>query len=68
MNQPQGFVLDSSGNFYIADGSNQCIRKVTISTDIITTVAGSGTASYSGDNGPATAATLNSPFAVAVDS
>ena len=41
---------------------------VTVSTGIITTIAGTGTGSYSGDNGPATSAALNYPFEVAVDS
>ena len=41
---------------------------VTVSTGIITTIAGTGTASYSGDNGPATSATLYYPHGVAVDS
>ena len=53
---------------YIADDYNNLIRKVTVSTGIITTVAGTGTGSYSGDNGPATSATLNRPFGVALDS
>ncbi len=54
---------------FIADWSNDRIRKVTVSTGIITTVAGSSTSgSYSGDNGPATAAGLNSPTAVTLDS
>ena len=53
---------------YIADYSNYRIRKVTVSTGIITTIAGTGTGSYSGDNGPATSATLNFPFGVALDS
>ncbi len=39
-----------------------------ITVDIITTVAGTGTASYSGDNGAATSATLNSPMGIALDS
>ena len=52
---------------YIADTSNHRIRKVTVSTGIITTIAGTGTASYSGDNGAATSATLNGPCGVAVD-
>jgi len=56
------------GNVYIADTFNYRIRKVTISTGIITTIAGTGTFSYSGDNGPATSATLNSPTDVALDS
>ncbi len=57
------------GNVYIADSSNQRIRKVTVSTGIISTVAGSGgTGSCSGDNGPATTATLNYSYGVALDS
>ena len=65
---PRGVGLDTAGNVYIADTSNHRIRKVTISTGIITTFAGTGTASYSGDNGPATSATLYYPIGVAVDS
>ena len=53
---------------YVADYGNNRIRKVTVSTGIIITIAGTGTASYSGDNGPATSATLNFPAGVAVDS
>ncbi len=57
------------GNIYIADASNQRIRKVTISTGIITTFAGSSTSgAYSGDGSQATGASLNSPQDVAVDS
>ena len=52
---------------YIADQKNNRIRKVTVSTGIITTIAGTGSASYSGDNGAATSATLNNPRAVALD-
>ena len=53
---------------YIADTNNNRIRKVTVSTGIITTIAGTGTTTYSGDNGPATSATLYNPYGVAVDS
>jgi hypothetical protein len=65
---PSGVAVDSAGNIYIADYSNNRIRKVTASTGIITTVAGNGTASYFGDGGPATSAALNYPAGVAVDS
>ena len=56
------------GNVYIANYLNNRIRKVTISTGIITTIAGTGTGSYSGDSGAATSATLNGPLGVALDS
>ncbi len=62
---PTGLAIDSSGNLYIADSLNNRIRKVSGTT--ISTIAGSGVFSYSGDGGPATAAQLNSPQAVAVD-
>ena len=55
------------GNVYIADYQNNRIRKVTISTGIITTIAGTGTDGYSGDNGPAASAGLYYPFGVALD-
>ena len=53
---------------YIADTSNNCIRKVTVPTGIISTIAGTGTGSYSGDGGAAVSATLYYPRAVALDS
>ena len=60
--------MSNIGNVYIADTSNNRIRKVTVSTGIITTIAGSGgTSSYSGDNGAATSATLSYPYGVALD-
>ena len=59
--------MSNIGNVYIADHGNHRIRKVTVSTEIITTIAGTGTSSYSGDNGAATSATLNYPSGVAVD-
>ena len=63
-----GVALDASGNVHIADYVNSRIRKVTVSTGIITTIAGTGTGGYSGDNGPATSATINHPLAVTLDS
>ena len=53
---------------YIADEQNSRIRKVVASTNIISTIAGTGTTVYSGDGGDATAAELGYPSDVAVDS
>jgi sugar lactone lactonase YvrE len=63
---PKGIALDSAGNLYIADFSNNVIRMVA-PNGIITTVAGTGKAGFSGDNGLATKATLYEPSSVAVD-
>lgn len=62
---PGGVAVDSAGNIYIADTSNCRIRKV--SQGVITTVAGNGTAGFSGDNGPAISAQLNCPYGIAID-
>jgi uncharacterized protein (TIGR03437 family) len=62
---PGGIAWDSKGNMYIADGANNRIRIV--SNGVITTFAGTGTAGFSGDKGPATSAELNDPTGVAVD-
>ncbi len=61
-------LTPSLGNVYIADTFNHRIRKVTVSTGIITTIAGTGSTSYSGDNGQATSAALNYPVGIALDS
>lgn len=65
---PLGVYKDNSGNLYIADGDNNRIRKVDAATGIITTVAGNGSASYSGDGGLATSASLRTPSGVSLDS
>ncbi len=58
---PFDVVLDSYNNLYISDRSNNRIRKVTVSTGIITTIVGTGTASSTGDGSAATSATINGP-------
>ncbi len=68
LNFPAGIGFDGSGNLYIADRANHCIRKVDSTTGNISTVAGDGTQGFSGDGGPATSAELNLPASVAVDS
>lgn len=61
----QDVAVDSAGNLYIADTGNARIRR--ISGGVISTVAGNGTWGYSGDEGPAMAAALNTVMGVAVD-
>jgi hypothetical protein len=61
-----GVDVDSQGNVYISDGNN-VIRKVNVATGIITTFAGNGTGGFSGDGGPATSASLNSPYSISFD-
>jgi uncharacterized protein (TIGR03437 family) len=68
LNSPTGLALDAARTLSIADQLNHRIRQVANQTQIISTVAGDGTAGYSGDKGQATAAELNSPFGVVVDS
>ncbi len=67
LNVPRGVAVDSVGAVYIADSDNHRVRKVTADGKICT-VAGTGTKGFSGDGGPATAARLDGPFGVAVDS
>jgi sugar lactone lactonase YvrE len=61
-----GIAVDRSGNIFICDAGNNVIRKIDLS-GIVTTVAGNGTAGFSGDGGPATQAMLNLPYAVLPD-
>jgi sugar lactone lactonase YvrE len=64
---PSATVFDAQGNLYFVETGNHIVRKVT-SAGIITTVAGNGVQGFSGDNGPATAAQLDSPAGLALDS
>ncbi|HMF62948.1 MAG TPA: Ig-like domain repeat protein [Edaphobacter sp.] len=67
IDSPTGITLDPSGNLYLADTHNHRIRKVTGATGIITTIAGTATAGYNGDNGSATTATLALPHGLTID-
>ena len=67
LSAPYGVALDGAGNLYIADQGANVVRMVTPG-GVISTVAGTGTAGYSGDGGPATAAQLNNPAGLAFDS
>ncbi len=64
--QADGIAADSQGNLYVSDAANHRIRKIT-RAGMITTVAGTGVAGFSGDNGPANAGQLNSPYGLAFD-
>ena len=60
--------MSNIGNMYIADTDNDRIRKVMVSTGIITTIAGTDSTTIDiGDNGAATSATFNGPQGVAID-
>src|SRR5580658_7808750 len=67
LNGPYGLAIDNAANLYIADPANNRVRKVALSTGIISTFAGNGTAGYSGDTGPAASAELQVPVGVVVD-
>ncbi|MEO7919770.1 MAG: hypothetical protein ABIT01_09930, partial [Thermoanaerobaculia bacterium] len=65
---PSGVAVDAAGNIYIADFFNHSIRKVTVATGLISTLVGDASLGFAGDGGPATAAKLNFPAGVALDS
>ncbi|HET6991189.1 MAG TPA: T9SS type A sorting domain-containing protein [Bacteroidia bacterium] len=67
LNAPAGMAFDASGNLLFADFANNVIRKIDMATGIITTIAGTGTAGYSGDGGPASAAQFHLPRDVRFD-
>jgi len=64
LNTPNGIAFAPNGNLYIADTGNNVIRLVTAATGIISTVAGTGVASFSGDGAPAIAATFSNPWSI----
>ncbi|QMW00872.1 NHL repeat-containing protein [Spirosoma foliorum] len=66
LNGVYNMIVDAAGNLYMADSFNHRVRKVS-SSGIITTIAGNGSAGFSGDNGPAILASLNKPADVAMD-
>ena len=67
VNVPGGVIAGMAGSLFIADTGNQRVRKVDGFTGVITTVAGTGAASFSGDGGPALLAGLNYPAGMAAD-
>jgi sugar lactone lactonase YvrE len=67
LNDPYGVSVDAAGNLYISDSENHRVRRVDAGTGVISTIAGTGAARYTGDGGPATAATLLRPYGLALD-
>jgi sugar lactone lactonase YvrE len=67
LNMPHEIQFDPRGDLYIAERDNHVIRKVDMKSGIISTVAGTGTAGFSGDGGPATKAQLRQPHSILFD-
>ena len=67
LSEPFMCAFDASGNLYVAEAMNHCIRRVDRETGVIVTIAGTGTEGYSGDGGQATGATFNQPYSLQVD-
>jgi len=67
LSRPAGIALAADGSLYITDSDNHLIRRWNPKSKIITSIAGNGTAQFSGDGGPAHACSLNYPFGVALD-
>lgn len=67
LDQPFDVAFDRDGNLYLSDTFNHRIRKVDAETGVITTVAGSGRKGFSGDDGPATEASMDEPYGICLD-
>ncbi len=67
LNEPYEVRFDSHGNMVFVEMQNHIVRKVDAKSGIISTLAGNGTAGFSGDGGPATAAQLNQPHSIVLD-
>jgi sugar lactone lactonase YvrE len=66
-NAPTSLASDASGNIYVADSGNNVVRMLSSGTGLVTLLAGNGQSVFTGDGGPATAASLNAPMGIAVD-
>jgi streptogramin lyase len=64
LNEPYEVRFDPAGNLYFVERINHCVRRVDGKTGVITTVAGTGKAGFSGDNGPAAKAQLRDPHSI----
>jgi hypothetical protein len=67
LNEPAAVVLDPAGNIYIADAGNNRVREISVVTNIIRTIAGSGSEEFSGDGNDATGAGMYGPYALDFD-
>jgi DNA-binding beta-propeller fold protein YncE len=66
-NEPYGIAVDKAGNVYVADRHNHCVRRMDSAAGVITTLAGNGSAGFSGDGGPAARAAMMEPNGLALD-
>jgi DNA-binding beta-propeller fold protein YncE len=66
-NEPYGIAIDRSGNVYVADRHNHCVRRIEAASGIVTTFAGNGCAGFGGDDGPAARAAMSEPNGLALD-
>src|SRR2546428_6047807 len=64
LNQPYEVRFDRSGNMYFVEMQNHIVRRVDAEKHVITTIAGTGTAGFSGDGGPASKAQLRQPHSI----
>ena len=64
LREPFMCAFDRQGNLYVAEAPNHCVRRIDRDTGVITTVAGTGAAGYSGDGSPATQAAFNEPYSL----
>ena len=67
LNMPHEIQFDRAGNLYIAERDNHVVRKVEAKTGVISTLAGTGVAGFSGDGGPSARAQLRQPHSIAID-
>jgi hypothetical protein len=67
LRRPYYVINDNLGNIIVSDSANNVVRKVTISTNIITTIVGNGVATYNGDDAPATSKSLYKQTCIALD-
>ena len=66
-NEPYGIAVDRSGNVFVADRHNHCVRRIEAVSGIVTTFAGNGSAGFGGDDGPAARAAMSEPNGLALD-